>query len=314
MKALITGIAGQDGYHLAEYLLSQNYHVIGIDIRPTYDAPGKIEYYSGSITDGDFLCDLIIKTKPDAIFNLASISQVSKCYDLPIETFTTNLLPAIRILELIRRQLPKTRFLQAASSDMFGGGSSRPFNEGSPIDPMSIYAVSKASAYHCVRIYRNVYNIFACNAILFNHTSPRHSPDFVIAKIVKGLVAIKLGKEAKLQVGNLDIERDWGYAGDYAIAMAKIIQHDGADDYVVGTGWRISLKAILEYVLKALDLNYNEVIEVNPEYFRPNDPKVIYSDPAKIKRKLGWAPSLSIEKVLDKMLENEMIKQRSANE
>jgi GDPmannose 4,6-dehydratase len=309
MKALITGILGQDGSYLAEYLLSKGSQVVGIDLPKENTLLPGVEYHHGTIADPEFLTGIITKSSPDLIYNLGGISHVTRSFEIPAETFAVNLLPVIRILELLRLKLKNTRFLQASSSEMFVQGSAPPFNENSLIEPRSPYAVSKTAAYQLVKIYRQQYGLFACNAILFNHTSPRHSLDFFIAKIVKGLVEIKQGKLAKLKVGNLDIEKDWGYAGDYIKAMSLIMDAKQPDDYVIGTGKHISLKAILEYVLNQLELSYNQVIEIDPGLVRQNEPKKIYSDPSKIKRVLGWQPEKTIEQVLDMMIAVEMEKQ-----
>ncbi|MBI5698838.1 GDP-mannose 4,6-dehydratase [Candidatus Saganbacteria bacterium] len=309
MKALITGVLGQDGSYLAEYLLAKGYQVVGIDVGSSHSSLPGLEYVQGSLADGEFMNGLLIEQRPDEIYNLGSVSNVSRSFDRPEETFDVNLLPVIRMLELLRRQLKSVKFLQASSSEMFRQEPDPPFDENSLIDPCSPYAVSKAAAYHLVKIYRNTYNLFACNAVLFNHTSPRHSLDFFVSKIVKGLVEIKRGKKEKLKVGNLDIEKDWGYAGDYVKAMPLILEHQQPDDYVIGTGKYLSLKTMLEYVLNKLNLSYNKVVETDPTLIRPNEPKRVYSDPSKIMMSLGWRPEKSIEQVLDMMIEAEMEKQ-----
>jgi len=309
MKVLITGVLGQDGSYLAEYLLSKGHQVVGIDMARENTLLPSIEYHPGSIADLELLTDIISKCRPEVIYNLGSISHVTRSFDLPEETFAVNLLPVIKMLEILRHKQKSARFLQASSSEMFVLESTPPFNEESLIGPRSPYAVSKTAAYHLVKVYRQTHGLFACNAILFNHTSPRHSLDFFIAKIVKGLVEIKKGKLDKLKVGNLDIEKDWGYAGDYVQAMSLIMAHQQPDDYVIGTGQFISLKAILEHVLNKLELSYNKVIEIDPGLIRQNEPKRIYSDPSKIKKVLGWQPEKTIEQVLDMMIATEMEKQ-----
>lgn len=290
-------------------MLAKGYRVIGLDLPEENTSLPGIEYHSGSLAAPSLLTDLLLGSAPDEVYNLGSISHVARSFERPEETFATNLLPVIRALELLRHKLKQTKFLQASSSEMFGQKSAPPFNEESLIDPLSPYAVSKAAAYELVRIYRQEHGVFACNAILFNHTSPRHAADFFIAKIVKSLVAIKRGQGETLKVGNLDVEKDWGYAGDYVKAMAAILNYRRPDDYVVGTGRHLSLKAILDYVLSRLDLSYNKVVVIDPGLIRPNEPKLIYADPAKIKKVLGWKPGKSIEEVLDMMIEAEMKKQ-----
>ena len=310
MKALITGISGQDGSYLAEFLLNKNYQVVGVDITSPKEPVSGVDYVRGSISDLDFLSDTLIKHGPGEIYNLGSISQVSRSFESPEETFETNLLPVVRILELMRNKLKDTKLLQASSSEMFGEKTDPPFSESSLLDPLSPYALSKEAAYQMVRIYRKAFGLFACNAILFNHTSPRHSPNFIISKVIKGLVEIKLGKREKLSLGNLEIERDWGFAGDYVKAMAAIISQQKPDDFVVGTGRPTSLEIIVKHVLNKLDLSYNKVIEIDQKLFRPNDPRTIYSDPSKIKRVCGWQPEKTLNDVLDMMIDSEMARQK----
>lgn len=310
-KVLITGIAGQDGSYLAELLLNKGYRVVGIDVQATIPPPiSGVEYFKGSISDAGFLIDLLLDFRPDVIYNLASVSQVSNSFNIPEETFSVNLLPVIRMLELIRNEIKNTKYLQAISSEIFGGKANPPFNEESALEPLSPYAVSKEAAYHLVKLYRQAYNIYAANAILFNHTSSRHALNFVVPKIVNGLVDIKLGKMSKLRLGDLDIERDWGYAGDYVKAMIAIIEHPEAADFVIGTGKHKSLRVIVEYVLNKLDLSYEDTIEIDKSLFRKNDPKVIYSDPKKIMNVLGWKPEKSLEDILDLMIDETIEKNK----
>lgn len=309
-KVLITGVNGQDGQYLAELLVRKNYQVFGTDLHEDGIKSLNGRYSSGSISDSTYLTDLILKIEPDYIYNFASVSQVSASFSVPEKTFAVNLLPVIRILELLRGKCKSTRFLQATSSEIFGEKTTPPFNEESLLDPLSPYAVSKAAAYFMVKTYRKAYGVFASNAILFNHTSPRHAQNFIIAKIIKGLVEVKFGSAEKLMIGNIDIERDWGFAGDYVKAMNLILSCGSADDFVIGTGRHLSIKSIVQYVLNKLDLSYNKVIEIDPKLFRPNDPKIIYSDPSKIKQILGWHPEKRIEEVLDMMIEEEMKNQK----
>jgi GDPmannose 4,6-dehydratase len=309
MKALITGILGQDGLYLTEYLLRKGDQVMGVDLPKNAAGVRGITYQSGSLADKRLIADMLLKHRPDQVYNLGSISQVSLCYKQPEEAIKVNFQAVVAILEIIRHKLPNCRFLQASSSEMFSRQTVSPLNEGSLIEPVSFYGVTKAAAYQAIRIYRLDYGIFAANAILFNHTSPRHTPSFVIAKMINGLVAVKLGKEKKLKLGDLAVVRDWGYAGDYVKAMSLIIEAKQPDDYVIGTGKDISLKTILDYVLNKLNLSYNKVVEIDPELVRKNEQKNIYSDPTKIKKVLGWRPEKTIEQVLDMMIAAEMERQ-----
>jgi len=311
-KVLITGVNGQDGSYLAELLRAQGNRVTGIDMQ---DAPAVsgIDYFSGSISDAGFLTGLVLKIEPDEIYNLASVSQVSSSFRIPEETFTVNVLPVIRLLELMRDKLKSSRLLQATSSEIFGGRTSPPYHETSPLEPLSPYAVSKEAAYHMVKLYRSAYGLFASNAILFNHTSPRHSPIFAVAKIVKGLVEIKLGRARTLKLGNLDIERDWGFAGDYVQAMAAILAQERGGDFVIGTGQIWSLRAIVDYVLQRLELKSADTVEIDQSLFRPNDPARIFCDPTKARQVLGWRPTKTFEEVLDMMVDRQLKEQERGN-
>ena len=309
-KVFIVGINGQDGHYLARYLNETDYQLFGTDIKERGDLPSSVNYFKGSIADHSFLTEILLDVKPDMIFNLASISQVSDSYNMPEETYTINVLAVIRMLEIIRKNLKTTRFLQASSSEIFGGNANPPYDENSVPIPLSPYAVSKLAAYYMVKIYRKDFNLFTANAILFNHTSPRHSSNFVIPKIIRGLVEIKLGKVKKISLGNLDIVRDWGYAEDYVKAMVSILNYFGADDFVVGTGVPTTLKEIVQYVLKKLNLSYNDVIKIDTDLFRLNEPMCIYSNPSKIKNELGWRPEKSLRQILDVMIEAEIVKQK----
>ncbi len=307
MKALITGVNGQDGSYLSQYLIDKKYEVIGLDMQTKAGIEGTL-YYQGSICDKVFISDVLLKEKPDEIYNLASVSQVSKSFLIPEETFCVNLNPVINILELMRQHLPKTKLLQATSSEIFGGGKA-PFNEESKIDPISPYAVSKEASYRMVKIYRKAYGLFASNAILFNHTSPRHGQEFVIAKIVSGLVKVKKGLISQIVLGNLEIKREWGFAGDYVKAMHMILSHHSSDDFIVGTGNVRTLRSIVDYVLSRLGLSYNESIFIDSSFFRKNDPELIYSDPLKIEKDLGWKADMDFEEVLEMMIKSEMEKE-----
>jgi len=311
-KVLITGVNGQDGSYLAELLGAQGNRVSGIDMQDNPAVAG-MDYFSGSISDAGFLTGLVLKIEPDEIYNLASVSQVSSSFRIPEETFTVNVLPVIRLLELMRSKLQSSRLLQATSSEIFGGRASPPYDEGSLLEPLSPYAVSKEAAYHMVKLYRRAYGVFACNAILFNHTSPRHSPNFVVAKIVKRMVEIKLGRARTIKLGNLDIERDWGFALDYVRAMAAILAQEKGDDFVIGTGQSWSLRAIVDYVLQRLELKFADTVEIDQALFRPNDPAKIFSDPAKARQVLGWRPAKNFEEVLDMMVDWQLKEQGRGN-
>jgi GDPmannose 4,6-dehydratase len=301
-KSIITGVLGQDGIYLARLLLEKGGRVLGIDIHPENRTIEGIEYLCGSVADKGFLGKTIRAYGPDEIYNLASVSQVSTSFEMPEETFSINLFPVINMLELIRKDKKGIKFLQATSSEIFGGKSAPPYNENSALEPLSPYAVSKEAAYHLVKLYRKAYGIHAVNAILFNHTSARHGKNFIIPKIIDGLIKVRNGQLTKLKLGNLEIERDWGFAGDYVSALYMIMENTKPSDYVVGTGRHEKLREIVDYVLQKLGLKFEAAIEIDPDLFRPNDPRIIYSDPSLINQEIGWKAQISLSGLLDMMI------------
>ena len=313
-KAFITGIAGQDGSYLAEYLLSLNYEVHGIVRRnstPEHQESrinhleGKISTYYGDLSDQSGLEQLLRRIQPDEVYNMAAQSHVRISYDIPQFTIQTNAVGVINILEVVRNNCPNARFYQASSSEMFGlsvdeDNSQR---ETTSMNPVSPYGCSKVFGYNIVRNYRRAYKMHASNGILFNHESPRRGSNFVTNKVVKAAVRIKLGLQNKLELGNMDSYRDWGHSKDYVKAMHLILQQDKPDDWVVATGITYSVRDMCEYVFNKLGLNYKDYIYQNPIYLRPEELPYLRGDSTKIRTQLGWAPEYTFETMMDEMIE-----------
>lgn len=313
-KAFITGIGGQDGSYLSEYLLDLGYEVHGIVRRnsvPEHQKSrvdgiaDKINTYYSDLLDEGSLEKLLSDIQPDEIYNLGAQSHVRISFDVPQFTVKTNALGALNLLEAYRRACPSSRFYQASSSEMFGNvfdedGFQR---ETTAMHPVSPYGCAKLFAYSIVRNYRHSYKLFACNGILFNHESPRRGSNFVTNKIVKGAVNIKKGLQTNLELGNMDSYRDWGHSKDYVRAMHAIVNHDEADDFVVATGQTHSIRELCEYVFSKLDMDYKEYVVQNPIYMRPEELKYLKGDSTKVRNTLNWEPEYTFETLLDDMIE-----------
>lgn len=314
-KAFITGINGQDGSYLAEYLLGLGYEVHGIvrrnsvsenqQSRFTDEIREKLKISYGDLLDQGSLERLLEEIQPDEIYNLAAQSHVRVSYEIPQFTVQTNALGVLNILEAYRRACPQAKFYQASSSEMFGNsidddGFQRETTRMTPVSP---YGCSKVFAYNIVRNYRNAYNLHACNGILFNHESPRRGSNFVTNKVVKTAVRIKLGLESKLELGNMDSYRDWGHSKDYVRAMHLIINNESPDDFVVSTMQTHSVREMVEYVFTQLELDYNQHVSQNLKFLRPEELKFLKGDSTKIRTKLGWKPEYTFESMLDEMIE-----------
>lgn len=314
-KALITGITGQDGSYLAEYLLSMGYEVYGLIRRNsvTEHQQSRLEQFAGDLHNeyGDVLdvasIDRVLsKVKPDEVYNLAAQSHVRISFDIPQFTVQANALGALNVLESVRTHCPDARFYQASSSEMFGNsvdedGKQR---ESTKMTPVSPYGCAKLFAYSMVRNYRNGYQLFCSNGILFNHESPRRASNFVTTKIIKNAVLISKGKLDKLELGNLDSQRDWGHSKDYVRAMHMIINHDKPDDFVVSTGETRSIRDLCEIVFNKLNLDYREYVVQNPKYMRPEELSYLCGDCSKMQSTFGWKPDYSFEMLIDDMLES----------
>jgi GDPmannose 4,6-dehydratase len=313
-KAFITGIGGQDGSYLAEYLLELGYEVHGIIRRNSVaeNQQSRIEYikdrlnvYYGDLLDQGSLERLLTDIQPDEIYNLAAQSHVRVSYDIPQFTVMTNSIGVLNILEAYRRACPKSKFYQASSSEMFGSSvDSDGFQrETTLMNPVSPYGCSKVFGYNIVRNYRNAYNLHACNGILFNHESPRRGSNFVTNKVVKTAVEIKLGYKDKLELGNLDSFRDWGHSKDYVRAMHLIINHNTPDDFVVSTMITHSVREMVEYVFNKLDLDFQKYVFQNNKFIRPEELEYLKGDSTKMRNVLGWKPEYTFESMLDEMIE-----------
>ncbi len=315
--ALITGITGQDGSYLTELLLAKGYEVHGVIRRSSSINTSRIDHlfenkeiggvklflHYGDLTDGSSLRKIIEKSNPSEIYHLAAQSHVRVSFDIPEYTTDTTGLGACRILEAIKETKVHARYYQASSSEMYGKVMEIPQKETTPFYPRSPYACAKVYAYHLTRNYREAYNIFACNGILFNHESPRRGETFVTRKITIGLANILAGKQKKLYLGNLDAKRDWGFAGDYVDAMWRILQVDQPDDYVISTGETHTIKEFLEEAFGYKGLKWQDYVEIDQKYFRPTEVDLLIGDASKAQEKLGWKPKVGFKELVKMMVD-----------
>ena len=316
-KALITGITGQDGSYLAEFLLAKGYEVHGIIRRASTFNTGRIDHlykdphingvklflHYGDIADSTNLIKLIYRIQPDEVYHLAAQSHVRVSFDIPEYTADVTALSTTRILEAIRETGVKSRFYQASSSEMFGKVHEVPQSETTPFHPRSPYGVSKVYAHWATVNYRESYDLFACGGILFNHESPRRGETFVTRKITRAVARIKAGMQKKLYLGNLDAKRDWGYAREYVEAMWLMLQQDKADDYVIATGETHSVAEFLTEAFSHVNLDWHDYVELDPKYLRPAEVDLLIGDATKANRELGWTPKVTFKELVRLMVD-----------
>jgi GDPmannose 4,6-dehydratase len=318
-KAFLTGITGQDGYYLTKLLLEKGYSVHGTVRRSSsintsridslianYQKEGQLNLYYSDLLDSSSLNSLINKIKPDEVYNLAAQSHVAVSFENPLYSTQTGTIGSVSLLEAIKNVDKEIKYYQASSSEMYGGGSKESLNEESLFDPKSPYAASKVFAHNMTKIYRESYNLFCVNGILFNHESPHRGETFVTRKITRAATRISLGIQSKLILGNLDASRDWGFAGDYTEGMWMMMQHENPDDWVLATGETYTVKDFLEITFKKLNLNWEEFVETSEKYLRPNEVDYLLGDASKANEKLRWKPKTSFTNLVDLMIESDL--------
>jgi|TARA_R110002020_G_scaffold358247_2_gene570506 GDPmannose 4,6-dehydratase len=314
-RALITGIAGQDGSYLSEYLLSKGYEVHGIvrrnSVPENQDSRIKdldIVTHYGDLLDPLSLNRIVSDVEPDEVYNLGAQSHVRISFDVPSFTIQTNGLGVLNMLEACRNFIPKVKFYQASSSEMFGNSVDEDGyqRKTTPMNPTSPYGCAKVLGYNLVRHYRAAYGMHTCNGILFNHESPRRGSNFVTNKIVKGAVEIKKGLRDQLALGNLDASRDWGHSKDYVRAMHKIVNHDTASDWTVATGESRTIREMCDVTFSILDMDYRDYVTQDPKYFRPQELDFLKGDSSEIRKELGWQPRYSFRSMVEEMVDHWM--------
>jgi GDPmannose 4,6-dehydratase len=319
-RALITGITGQDGSYLTELLLEKGYDVYGIIRRSSsfnteridhlyqdpHEPQTRLRLLYGDLNDSSSLNTILRKVKPDEIYNLGAQSHVRVSFDVPEYTAEVSGVGVVRILEAVREAGIRPKVYQASSSEVFGKAAEVPQTEKTPFHPRSPYGCAKAYGYYITVNYRESYNLFACNGILFNHESPRRGETFVSRKITRAATRIKLGLQEKLYLGNLDARRDWGHAVDYVRAMWLMIQADEPDDYVIATGESHSVRDFLDQAFGYLDLDWKEHVDIDPRYYRPAEVDVLMGDASKARRVLGWEPTISFNELVTLMVDHDL--------
>ncbi len=318
-KALITGITGQDGSYLTRLLIDKGYEVHGTvrrsssinteridDIISRHLSSGQLKLHYSDLLDSSSLNTLVQSISPDEIYNLAAQSHVMVSFENPMFTSQTGTIGSLSLLEAIRYSDKDIKFYQASSSEMYGGKSRDKLNENSTFDPRSPYAVSKVFAHNMTKMYRDSYNLFCVNGILFNHESPMRGQTFVTRKITRAVGRIHLGIQEKLTLGNLDASRDWGFAGDYVEGMWKMLQHESADDWVLATGESHTVKEFLKIAFDLLDLNWEEYVLTSERYLRPNEVDYLLGDYSKAKKVLDWEPKTSFKELIEMMVKSDI--------
>ncbi|MFW6155277.1 MAG: GDP-mannose 4,6-dehydratase [Planctomycetota bacterium] len=318
-RALITGITGQDGSYLADFLLARGYQVHGLIRRSSSFNTGRLEHiyqdpheanprlrlHYGDLTDGAGLREIITRVQPDEVFNLGAQSHVRVSFDQPVYTTQVDAVGTIRLLEALRDTGLPARFYQASSSEMFGKAVETPQRETTPFHPRSPYGCAKLYAFWQTVNYRESYGMFACNGILFNHESPRRGQTFVTRKITRAATRIAEGLQDVLYLGNLDAKRDWGYAGDFVEAMWLMLQQDEPDDYVVATGETHPVREFLDAAFKRVGLTWEDHVRVDPRYYRPAEVELLLGDAAKARETLGWRPRVTFDELVTMMINHD---------
>jgi GDPmannose 4,6-dehydratase len=312
-RALITGITGQDGSYLAEFLLEKGYEVHGMVRRSStetfqrlQDCRDDLVLHTGDLLDQRSLTDVLRECEPHEIYNLAAMSFVAASWNQPVLTAEFSGVGVTRMLEAMREVVPSARFYQASSSEMFGQVLEVPQTEKTPFYPRSPYGVAKAYGHFITVNYRESYDLYACSGILFNHESSRRGLEFVTRKVTHGVAAIKLGLQDKLALGNLEAERDWGYAKDYVEAMWMMLQQDEPDDFVIATGEAHSVRELVDIAFGHVGLSADDHVEIDPKYFRPAEVEHLIGDASKAKAKLGWQPRTSFEELVRLMVDSDL--------
>lgn len=312
-RALITGVTGQDGSYLAEFLLEKGYKVYGLRRRtstPNYENVQKIkdqiEWLSGDLTDMASLMEAVRVSQPDEVYNLAAQSYVAASWPQPLATGHMTAISVTNMLEAVRLMKPDAKYYQASSSEMFGKVQETPQRETTPFYPRSPYGVAKVYGHWITVNYRESFNMFACSGILFNHESPRRGLEFVTRKVTDAVARIKLGLQTDLKMGNLDALRDWGFAGDYVKAMWLMLQQEEPDDYVIATGEMHSVKELLETAFSYVDLNYRDYVIIDPQFVRPAEVDLLLGDCNKAKERLGWEIELSFKQLIHMMVDEDL--------
>ncbi|GIR20669.1 GDP-mannose 4,6-dehydratase [bacterium] len=320
MKALITGITGQDGYYLAKLLIEKGYEVHGTIRRSStintdridplisqFEEVGKLNLHYSDLLDSASLNSLINQTQPDEIYNLAAQSHVAVSFKNPIYTTQTGTLGSVALLEAVRHSNNEIKFYQASSSEMYGGINKEMLNETSPLIPKSPYAASKVFAHNMTKLYRESYDLFCVNGILFNHESPYRGQTFVTRKITRAVGRIVNNLQSKLTLGNLDASRDWGFAGDYVEGMWLMLQHDTPDDWVLATGETHTVKEFLQKAFEYVDLDWEKYVQTSEKYFRPNEVEHLLGDSTKARKELNWSPKTSFDELVKLMIEHDLV-------
>ena len=319
MKALLTGITGQDGYYLSKFLLEKNYEVHGIIRRSSnintfrideliskYSKDKQLQLYYSDLTDSSSITNLVNLIKPDEIYNLAAQSHVAVSFKNPMYSANTSVMGTVTLLESIRNLDKEVKFYQASSSEMYGGAKEEMLDENSLFEPKSPYAAGKVFSHNLTKLYRESYDIFAVNGILFNHESPLRGETFVTRKITRAVGRIYHGLQDKLTLGNLNASRDWGFAGDYVRGMYLMLQHDVASDWVLATGETHTVSEFAQKAFSSLDLDWEKFVMISDKYFRPNEVNYLLGDSSKAKKELGWSNELSFDELVELMVNSDL--------